>query len=834
MILLFGRLLCSGYWPACLLLWFASCPGAKAGPGPGPEERARQLAAQMTLGEKADYLGGVRSMYIRGIPRLGIPEIKMSDGPLGVRQDEASTRYPAGAALAASWNPELARAEGVAMGRDCRARGVHILLAPGLNLHRIPVNGRNFEYLSGEDPFLAARMVVPFIEGVQSQGVMATAKHFAVNNQEFNRMSISAGVDERTLRELYLPAFEAAVKEAHVGAVMDAYNRLNGVFCTENAWLDRRMLREEWGFRGILMSDWSATHSVIPAFRNGIDLEMPSGEHFDQAHLVPLLRSGKLSVRQLNEKIVRVLSSLIRMGFFERPQRDASIPERDPASERTALAVAREGVVLLKNTAGTLPLDPARVRSVAVLGPAAHPGVPTGGGSSYVNPPHAVSVCDGLRAALGPGAKVDAFGVGAGSFGTSRFVCLDDRQQLVPGLRGEYFDNDEFRGPPAQVRTDAHVDFAWNDNGPFPHRLVSAFSIRWTGFFVPAQDGQHLLRARSDDAMRVYLDGQLVINDWEDHGSHTASQIQTLQAGRRYALKVEYRNRAGGAVAQFALAPIDVPAEVATYDAAVLCVGFSNATEGEGSDRTFDLPDNQDDLIAKVEKLNPRTVVVLFSGGAANAQPWIADAPAFLEAWYPGQEGGTAIAEILTGQVNPSGRLPISFDRNATDNPAMRNYPSSDHGSHVAYREGVYVGYRGYDQSRTEPLYPFGYGLSYTKFSYADLTVNRVPAGPAWEVSCRVTNSGEHAGSEVVQLYVTPPGREVDRPPKELKAFAKVTLEPDQQQTVTLMVKDQDLCFYDIKRHAWRLEPGRYLLRVGHSSRDLPVQAEIQEPIISQ
>jgi beta-glucosidase len=827
-----GRILVRGGWPGFLLLWFASGFLAVAAPGPTPEERARQLVAQMTLGEKIDYLGGVRSMFIRAIPRLGIPEIQMSDGPLGVRQNEASTRYPAGAALAASWNPELARMEGVAMGRDCRARGVHILLAPALNLHRIPVNGRNFEYLSGEDPLLAARMVVPFIEGVQSQGVMATAKHFAANNQEFNRMSISAEVDERTLRELYLPAFEAAVKQAHVGAVMDAYNRLNGSFCTENAWLNQQVLRGQWGFRGILMSDWSATHSVAPAFRNGIDLEMPSGEHFNQKQLVPLLRSGELSLCQLDEKVVRVLTPLIGMGFFDRPQRDVSIAARDPASEQTALAVAREGTVLLKNDHDALPLDPVHVRSVAVLGPAAHPGVPTGGGSSKVNPPHVVSVYEGLRAALGPRAKVDLFGVG--SFGTSPFAYLDDRQQSVRGLKGEYFDNDGFRGDPAQVRTDAHVDFTWDAHGPFPDRVVPAFSVRWSGFFVPMQDGEHVLRARSDDAMRVYLDSQLVINDWQDHAPRTVTETQTLKAGRRYAIRIEYRNRAGGAVAQFAYAPIEVPPEVATYDAAVLCVGFNEATEGEGFDRTFDLPDDQDGLIEKVEKLNRRTVVVLFGGGAANAQRWIADARAFLQAWYPGQEGGTALAEILTGRVNPSGRLPITFDHRFADDPAFSNYPSQNNGKQVAYREGVYMGYRGYDRRRMEPLYPFGYGLSYTHFDYADLAVARVPAEQAWQVSCRVTNDGERAGSEVVQLYVSSPGCEVDRPPKELKAFTKVKLEPHECQTITLMIKDQDLRFYDSNRRAWRLESGRYRFLVGRSSRDLPLQAEIREPTIHQ
>lgn len=662
--------------------------------------RARRLASAMSLEEKLDYLGGINSMSIRPIPRLGLPEIRMSDGPLGVRQPKPSTRYPAGVALAAAWQPELARAEGVAMGRDCRARGIHILLAPAVNIHRVPVNGRNFEYMSGEDPYLAAQMVVPFVEGVQSQGVVATVKHFAANNQEYQRRSIDARVDERTLREIYLPAFAAAVVEGRAGAVMDAYNRLNGEFCTENAWLNEQVLRKEWGFQGLLMSDWEATHSTVEAFQGKLDLEMPSGEHFNAGWLSEALAAHQISAEQVDERVVHILTLLIRMGFLDRPQQDASIPNRDPASEQVALAVAREGIVLLKNQEKLLPLDRTRIHSLAVLGPRAYPGVATGGGSSYVNPTHTVSVLEGLRQAFGASVTID---------------------------------------------------------------LVSAF--------VP--------------------------NSPE---------------------------------ANFAFGPLKVPEAVRDYDAAVVCVGFDETTEGEGNDRLFQLPAGQDALVEQVEALNPKTVVVLFGGGGADVTRWIDRTPALLHAWYPGQEGGTALAELLTGAVGPSGKLPVTFDRRLEDNPVMANYPSQDGGRTVRYDEGVFVGYRAANRRTQPPLYPFGYGLTYTHFGFRNLTISRDQPGHDWQISFELSNDGDRPGSEVAQLYVAFPKSPVPRPEQELKRFIKVPLQPGQTRNVTLPLPEQALGYFDATNHRWRVVPGDYEFRVGSSSQDLPLRGKVTLP----
>ncbi|HEY2123145.1 MAG TPA: glycoside hydrolase family 3 N-terminal domain-containing protein, partial [Chthoniobacterales bacterium] len=474
--------------------------------GASDDQRVDKLLSQMTLEEKLAYIGGIHAMSIRPIPRLGLPEIRMADGPLGVRQNQPSTRYPAGIALAASWNRDLAGVEGVSMGRDCRARGIHILLAPGANINRLPICGRNFEYISGEDPYLASQMVVPFIRGAQSQGVTATVKHFAVNNQEINRRYINVIVGERALREIYLPAFEAAVRVAKVGAVMDAYNKVNGAFCTENIYLNETVLKQEWGFDGVLMSDWGATHSALGPAKSGLDLEMPSGEWMNAKNLLPAIRRGEITVQEIDDKVRRILRLIVRMGFLDRPQLDPSIGENSPDSSKAALAIAEEGIVLLKNVRNTLPLDRAQIKRIAVLGPDAHPGVPAGWGSSYVNPFYAVSVLDGLMNNRGSQTTVDYFGVGVGNFGTSEFEHGDQAGHFVEGLRGEYFPNLTLSGKPIIDRVDQRIDFDWARSESAHHGLPLQFTVRWTGVVRSNSTSLHVFRARADSGVRVYLD----------------------------------------------------------------------------------------------------------------------------------------------------------------------------------------------------------------------------------------------------------------------------------------------------------------------------------------
>ena len=814
---------------ACLLI--SLFPAFLGRAAESEDQRVEKLLGQMTLEEKLAYIGGVNAMSIRPIPRLGLPEIRMSDGPLGVRRDKPSPRYPAGIALAASWNRDLAQWEGVSIARDCRARGIHVLLAPGLNINRLPICGRNFEYLSGEDPYLASEMVVPFIRGVQSQGVVATAKHFAANNQEINRQNINVIVTERALREIYLPAFEAAVRVARVGAVMDAYNKVNGDYCTENSFLNRSVLKGEWGFDGVLMSDWGATHSASGAALGGLDLEMPSGLWMNSKNLLPAIRRGEITEQQIDDKVRRILRLIVRMGYLDRPQLDPTIPENNPESGRTALAIAEEGIVLLKNEKNVLPLDRARIKKIAVLGPDAHPGVPAGWGSSYVNPYYAVSVLDGLVNNKGPETTVDYFDVGVGNFGTSHFEHQDGSGRPVEGLRAEYFSNLTFSGAAIIDRVDQRINFDWL-TPDFAHRgLPSEFTVRWTGMIRSDSSSLHVFRARADSGIRVYLDEQLIIDDWADHAARPDVTTRFLDAGRTYRLRVEYKNSGGGgAIAQFGWASLNVPDVIREYDAAIVCVGFDDGSEGEGSDRTFELPDGQDDLVNGVAEKNPKTIVVINSGGNVDMHRWLEKVPVLLHAWYPGQEGGNALAKILFGDVNPSAKLPVTFEANLNDNPAFDSYPSDDGGESVHYDEGVFVGYRGYDHLRIDPLFPFGFGLSYTQFEYSNL---RIEQGDRTDpcnvkVSFEIRNRGDRVGAEVAQLYVGAAQPTVERPVRELKGFAKVFLLPGESKQTTLSLDRRSFAYFDSRTGQWRTDPGKYEISVGASSRDLRIHQNLE------
>jgi beta-glucosidase len=799
------------------------------------DQRLEKILGQMTLEEKLDYLGGINAMSIRPIPRLGLPEIRMSDGPLGVRQDKPSTRYPAGIALAASWNRDLAQREGVSIARDCRARGIHILLAPGVNINRLPICGRNFEYISGEDPYLASEMVVPFIRGVQSQGVTATVKHFAANNQEINRMTVNVIVPERALREIYLPAFEAAVRVAKVGAVMDAYNKVNGDYCTENNFLNNLLLKGEWGFDGVLMSDWGATHSALGPARAGLDLEMPSGSWMNAKNLLPAIRRGEVTEQQIDDKVRRILRLIIRMRYLDRPQKDPSIPENDPESGKAALAIAEEGIVLLKNEKNVLPLDRAGIKRIAVLGPDAHPGVPTGWGSSYVNPYYAVSVLDGLKNHIGPGTSVDYFDVGVGNFGTSHFEHEDRPGHLAPGLRAEYFSNLAFADTPLIDRIDQRINFDWSGVDSVRGILPAQFTVRWTGMIQSNSSSLHVFRARADSGIRVYLDEKLIIDDWSEHAAHPDVTTRFLDAGRVYRLRVEYKNTGGGgAIAQFGWASLKVPEAIRDYDAAIVCVGFDNGNEGEGSDRTFGLPDGQDDLINGVADKNPKTIVVINSGGNVDMHRWLEKVPVLLHAWYPGQEGGNALAKILFGDVDPSAKLPVTFEADKNDNPAFESYPSDEssdiNGENVHYDEGIFVGYRGYERLGIEPLFPFGFGLSYTRFEFSNLRIeqgDRPDLGNV-QVSFEIRNIGDRAGAEVAQLYVSAVQPAVARPVKELKEFAKVFLLPGESKQTTLSLDRKSFAYFDSRTSQWRTDPGGYVISIGASSRDLRLKQRIE------
>jgi len=795
------------------------------------EARARQILAQMTQDEKLEYIGGVRDFFVRGIPRLGVPELKMSDGPLGTRNDGAATAYPAGILRAATWDTALERRIGVELGRDSRARGVHFLLAPAMNIYRAPMCGRNFEYF-GEDPYLASRMAVAVIEGIQSQGVVATAKHYMGNNQEWERYKVSSDMDERTMHEIYLPAFEASVKEAGAGAVMDSYNLVNGEHATQNHHLNTEILKQQWGFQGILMSDWDSVTDGVTAATSGLDLEMPAATFMTRKTLTDALANGKLSQPQLDDKVLRILRTAIAFGFFDRTQKDAAIPLDNPQGRQVARQAAEEGIVLLKNN-GILPLDPRKLATIAVVGPNADPAVTGGGGSSLVQPFRPVSVLQGMRSLAGEWTKVvHATGVQLPQEVFTETRLTVDPEGRQPGASAEYFNNMEMKGEPALRRVDAHVYFDWGEGSYADGQPVDFFSARWIAYFTPETSGTYTFDIQGDDGFRLFVDDKPLIEQWRYLGETVVQASMSFEAGRHYKIRVEYFEGTGQAKIGFGISSNSrVPLQKAVAaaklaDAVVLCVGFDRTSEGEGSDRPFALPEAQLELIRRVLEANRNVIVVLNAGGNLDMSPFLENAAAVLHAWYPGEEGGTAVAEILTGAVNPSGKLPASFERRWEDSPVHDSYYDVNNSRHVRYSEGIFVGYRHYDRSPVKPLFPFGFGLSYTTFTYSGLKL--VAEGDHAVVRFTLTNTGTRAGAEVAQVYVGERHPKVPRPVKELKGFARVALQPGESREVTVELDRRAFSYYDESSADWKLQPGRFDISVGGSSQAIALHGTLR------
>ncbi len=797
------------------------------------ETRVDSILSKMTLDDKLEIIGGINDFFTRPNPRLGIPSLKMSDGPMGVHDYGLTTAYPAGIALAASWDRDLAHRVGASMGRDARARGVHFILGPGMNIYRAPMNGRNFEYF-GEDPYLASRIAVSIIEGIQEQRVVATAKHFTANNSEFARMTLSSDVDERTLREIYLPAFEASVKEAKVGAVMDAYNLVNGTYMTANDHLNNEILKKEWAFSGILMSDWGATHDGMAAFTGGLDLEMPSPTFMNRDTLLPGLKDGRLATATLDDKVRRILRTAILFGFFDQPQEDTDIPTFSQEGRQVALEEARSGMVLLKNSNNLLPLNPDKIKTIAVIGADAYPAVVSGGGSAETKPFSAVSYLEGISNRLGTKTKV-LYAVDSPVldqvFANSEFVTEPGGES---GLKGEYFSNQDLKGNPALARTDKRIQFDFGEGSFAPGQPIDHFSIRWTGFFVPKTAGDYTFFTSADDGVRLWVDDALGIDDWLPHSQTVDSYAKHLEAGKAYKIRLEYFEDVGSAIVGFG---VTRPEEyvgretrplAAKADAVIICVGFDPKTESEGADRTFQLPGGQNELIQRISAINKNTIVVLTAGGNVDMTRWIDNVPAVLEAWYPGQEGGTALAQILFGDYSPSGKLPASFERRWEDNPTFLHYYPAPGEHSVKYAEGLFLGYRYFDRSETKPLFAFGHGLSYSTFAYSKISVTP-PVGDLYapvSVSFEVKNTGKRAAAEVAEVYVGDSHASVPRPVKELKNFAKVNLEPGESKRVTLTLDRRAFSYYDVNKKDWTADAGDFTILVGGSSDDIRLQGK--------
>jgi len=659
---------------------------------PEAKERAAQIVSQMTLEEKCTLIHGTKGdgeyedgFHIMPIPRLGIPAIRMADGPQGVRNKTNSTYYPCGISLAASWNREVAEKVGEGIGLDARARGVAIMLCPGVNIYRSALCGRNFEYY-GEDPFLASETAVQYIGGIQSKGVMATIKHFALNNQEFDRHGVSSNADERTMNEIYFPSFRKAVEVADVACVMSSYNPVNGTHASENEWLIRDNLRK-WGFEGIVMSDWTSTYSSIGCFRSGLDLEMPRGYVTDYENARKLLEAGVISEEDIDEKCRHILQTVIAYGFLDNPVKDESIPEDCDISRANALAAALEGPVMLKND-GVLPL---KASSIVVLGPNADT-VPYGGGSGRMDPIEGRNVT------------------------------------LYAGLSQAGF---------ADVR----------------------------------------------------------LMDWQNP---------------------DYK-------------------AIADADAVVLGVGFNYDTEKEDADRTYELPEGQNELIVSVAEANPRTVVVVYSGGEIDVNPWMDKVGALIMGWYSGQEGGTALARLLSGKVSPSGRLPFTFWGTLEANPASyavsrpygeTNKTRFDKYPFVEYNEGIFIGYRGMEHFGVKPMFPLGYGLTYTQFEYSGLSVAR--SGDGVKVNFVLRNTGSMEAAEVAQVYISAVDSPVLKADLELAGYEKVSVAPGEEKSVSIVIPRSAFSHYCVESHSWKEDSGSYKILVGASALDIKLSSEVK------
>lgn len=817
-------------------------------------QKAAAITQQMTLQEKIDYIGGT-GFAVRAVPRLHLPALQMSDGPLGVRSNQGfpSTVYAAGIGLAATWNPALAERVGEGIGRDARARGIHFMLGPGVNIYRQPVNGRNFEYF-GEDPFLSSAIAVGYINGMQSQGVSPTIKHFLGNNSEFLRHDSDSVIDERTLREIYLPAFEAAVKRAHVGAIMDSYNFTNGVHMTQNGYFNTEIVRKQWGFDGVMMSDWDATYDGVAAANGGLDLEMPFGAFMNAKNLMPAVKDGQVKEATIDEKVTHILSTAERFGWLDRDQTDLSLSKYSQPNDQTALDGARESIVLLKNDGKLLPLAKNSIKTVLVVGPDAYPAEPAGGGSGHALAFAPVSVLEGIGSFLGTSAKVYY------ERGLPRLRDLarntdftTDAHGSRAGVKVEYFTNAELSGTPKTTAVSPHI----NDAGLGWDALLSnlndvldqlkqpgkvELSRRWTGYYTAADSGAYEIAVQGfgeGNGNRVFIDDKLVIDDWKFARAEQPHVTLQLSAGPHKVVVEDWRRgRIGGTLRlgiaqQNKLISEAARALAAKADVVIIAAGFDSDSETEGSDRTFDLPFGQEELIREIAAANPKTIVAMTSGGNVDPGNWLDHVPAYLELWYPGQQGGTALAEILFGSVNPSGHLPATFERRLEDNPTFASYYPEGDSNRVVYKEGVFVGYRGYEHNGVKPLFPFGYGLSYTTFKFENLSVAPVSAsnsGALYTVSFDLTNTGDRAGAEVAQVYVADGHSKIPRPAKELKGFAKVSLQPGETRHVTVDLDARAFAYFDPTAKQWRITPGTFGILVGDSVEDIVLQGSVDVP----
>ncbi len=820
------------------------------------EKKIEKLLAEMTLDEKIHLCHGYSSMCVGNIERLGIGSVEMADGPQGFRFEDGrtATALPCGMALACAFDPKAAFEYGEVIGREALASGLQVSLGPGFNLMRTPLNGRNFEYY-GEDPVLAGAVATGYIRGCQSLSVAAAPKHLALNNQEICRTTGSSNIDERTLRELYLRAFEIVTKEAEPWMMMSSYNKINGEYASQCRHVQQEIVKDEFGFDGVMVSDWGASHDSMLAALGGLDLEMGRGSEsaYFGEKLKRQVELGTVPVEKIDDMVRRILRLFWRTGVFE--------PEKRPKGEINtrrnrddARRLAEAGMVLLKNDKNLLPLDRSKLKSVAVIGPNADQTHLMGplescGGSGAVHPDYEITPLAGLLEYLaGSGVAVRyAPGVEFDNYAALPPELLSTADG-APGLEADFYATPEELNDPAAKpilsRLDAAMELSWGHvaaagkdaSGELDDRL---FAARWQGKLTPALSGRaRLMVSRARLLVRVWIDGVEVISDRpvEDRLVQGSYEFDAV-AGKSHDLRIEaVRNYGGFAELKLLWKQNEEGKFQAALDAArdadlVLFFGGTNhrydrEAIGWGYLPDADIPDlelpgPQAELIARIAEVNPRLVVSLVNGSVVNVEPWIDRVPALLECWYPGMEAGRAIARVLFGDAEPGGRLNCTWAKTLMDYPCHANgsYPgeTSDFNAHTNYIEGIFIGYRHFDRAGIEPRFPFGYGLSYTSF---DCKLRKVKVD-GYDVTAvvEVTNTGSRTGSEVVQLYVRDLESRVERPFQELEGFAKLTLAPGETGRVELTLGWRDFAYYYPPAGTFLVEPGDFELRFGTSSR---------------
>lgn len=808
------------------------------------EHRIDGFLARMTLEEKVRMgFGGTEPgvVILPGVERLGIPPIYPVDGPRGVTAVHAGTAFPTGVGLAASWNPELFWGVGAVVAEEARASNKTMVLGPAINIERDPLDGRFFEYMT-EDPYLDAQISVGFIQGLQSRRVAAVVKHLCCNNREWNRDWYMSNVDERTMQEIYLPGFEASIRKGDAWGVMTAANGINGHLAATNSYLLTDMLRKRWGFKGLVLTDFNQARNTLEAARAGLDIGMPWGDWEKTPFGKPLMdavKRGEIPESAIDEKVRHILRVTAKVGLLDGIEATSGGSINTRSHQIAALRAAEQSMVLLKNERQTLPLDAAKVKRIVVIGPNADRKLckPGYGGSSAVPAPYEITPLEGIRKRLAGKAVVDYIDYQEdGQFeqiGSDYWAPVDN----VRGMRAEYFNDGNDKA--VLTRVEPQVNFTWEMSSPDPKKVhVDNFHARMTGTLMPKQSGYYTVRLTSQDTGVLIVDNNPVIRNTERGHVQSGTAMIYLQEGKSYPVKIDYHGFSGDASLRLEWTlPKSEDAERADLerlqtavkgaDAVIFVGGWGHGLDTEGADRkNMDFPKGQEEVIRGIAKINPNTVVVLVHGSPFTVGGWIDSVPAVLDAFYPGMEGGTAIAEALFGDVNPSGKLSFTWPKKLVDSPS-HTLGTEDH-DNVNYKEGLLVGYRYATAKQIAPQFPFGFGLTYTEFKMSDLQVSR-PAGSAGPVATlKVSNRGQRAGSEIVQLYLGfPPIAEGDEPPLQLKAFARVDLQAGETKQVELKLDSRSFSYWSVAKHDWSIAKGSYQVMVGDSSENLPLRTSV-------